>query len=223
MKSLSKELIKSKSKASLIHFLVSLSIFLLVLAWAWFIAYPSAYFTMSGALQGLALLFAVDVVLGPLLSFFVYNPAKSKKEIITDFTIIGIVQLAALCYGLYTLYQEHPKALVIYPKSTSVVLNHREVKELGGIDNLSSHQKIAGIPAVVNVGQGYQSLEESRAILDNNKAFTIGYLDDGDRAYYDTLGNQPYLLAVMAKYNGAYFVLDQDFNLVQKFGEKPVS
>ncbi|STZ70291.1 Uncharacterised protein [Moraxella caprae] len=50
---------------------------------------------MAGAIQGLTLVFLVDVVLGPLLSFLVYNPAKPKKEIISDFVIIGAVQIAA--------------------------------------------------------------------------------------------------------------------------------
>lgn len=230
MVTISKELIQAKFKASLIHFLVSLSIFGLVLAWVWFVAYPDVYFSMAGAVQGLTLVFLVDVVLGPLLSFLVYNPKKPKKEIISDFAIIGLVQVCALVYGVNTLYQEHPKAVVVYHKSSATVFNKRELDELGLILT-SEYGQWGRLPVAVyspNVSKQmpYQTLPNSlNAIQETDKATRLS-LNAEDKATLENLEKthgKLYVIAVLAKYNGAYFVLDENLQLVAKFGEKPMS
>ncbi|WP_227523177.1 TfpX/TfpZ family type IV pilin accessory protein, partial [Psychrobacter sp. Sarcosine-3u-12] len=48
----------------------------------------------------------VDLVLGPLLTFIIYK--KNKKTLIVDLTIIILLQLNALGYGVYTVYQARP-------------------------------------------------------------------------------------------------------------------
>ena len=111
--------IQAKLKATGIHLLISLVIFILLVLWIYFDLYPSFYFNMSGGIQGLGLMFGVDVVLGPLLTFLVFNPHKKIREIISDLVIIGLVQLAALGYGLHTVYQEHPKLVVMYQNTVA--------------------------------------------------------------------------------------------------------
>ena len=49
---------------------------------------------------------AVDVILGPLLTFIVYKPQKPTLKF--DLTTIAAIQIAALGYGMYTVYQAHP-------------------------------------------------------------------------------------------------------------------
>jgi len=55
---------------------------------------------------------ATNLVCGPLLTAFVFNPRKSRKEIYLDLSLIGIIQCAALAYGLYSISLARPVALV---------------------------------------------------------------------------------------------------------------
>ncbi|UYZ73676.1 hypothetical protein LP090_02895 [Moraxella bovis] len=230
MTSLTLSLIKTKAKAGITHFTISLLIFCFVVAWVYFFAYPDVYFTMAGAIQGLTLVFLIDVVLGPLLSFLVYNPAKPKKEIISDLVIIGAVQIAALVYGLTTLYKEQPQAVIIYPKSSATVINKREMTDFE-LGELSQYEKLGKLPAAVYTPDRkhpYQSMLQSLDVIKEtdlaNRRTLAQNMDD--LAVLQSLEKQYgklYILSVMAKYNGAYFALDEDFNLVAKFGEKPIS
>lgn len=229
---LNKFLLQAKLKASAIHFGVSLIVFALVLAWVGLLAYPSIYFTMAGAIQGLVLVFLVDVVLGPLLSFLVYHPKKPKKEIISDFAIIGMVQLAALSYGLHTLYYERPRAVIIYPNSTATVVTHRELADFAELGDLGQYTKIQSLPVAVLDYQGvqprYLSLEQSQAIIqatDKQTRQSIALLPDvqNELKSIDVMYDKPYVIAVMAKYNGAYFALNKDLQFVVKFAERPIS
>lgn len=231
MVTISKQLVLSKLKASLIHFLVSLSIFGVVFAWVWFVAYPDVYFSMAGAVQGLTLVFLVDVVLGPLLSFLVYNPKKSKKEIFSDFAIIGVVQLGALLYGVNTLYQEHPKAVVVYQKSSATVFSVRELGELTDLKSTEGYSTWGGLPVMVYAPEisrqaPYQSLAKTLSAIEQTDKVTRSSMNDEDKATLADLEKthgKLYVVAVLAKYNGAYFVFDANFQLVSKFGEKPIS
>ena len=77
---------KPKLTATSIHFSISLLLFATIASWIYFKLYPSFYFQMSGGIQGLSLMFVVDVILGPILTFLVFNPQKSKREIYVDLT-----------------------------------------------------------------------------------------------------------------------------------------
>lgn len=227
-----KSLITAKFKAGFIHFLISFGVFLMVVLWVRFFAYPSVYFSMAGALQGLTIVFLVDVVLGPVLSLLVYSPAKSKKETISDFSIIGAVQIAALVYGVHTLYQERPRAVIVYPKSTATVISHRELGDFPELGGLSQYSKLEGLPvAVLAFKDGnvdYRTLEQSKTVIVETDASSRHFLqslpeEQAELTKIDSIYGSPYVFAVMAKYNGAYFALDKDLNFITKFSEKPIS
>lgn len=100
----------SRFKASFIHLLISAalvgSVFTVVF-WAW---YPSPAFEVAGASSIIVLLVVVDLVLGPLLTLVVFKQGKPGLKF--DLTVIALVQLAALLYGSFTLYEERPYYLV---------------------------------------------------------------------------------------------------------------
>jgi len=107
-------IIRNRYTACLLHFLISLfvfSTFVLILLNFW---YPQPFFTASGGLQGLKLVAAIDLVLGPALTLIVYNINKSKKELFTDFSIIAFIQITALCWGVFTVYNQRPVAAVFW-------------------------------------------------------------------------------------------------------------
>ncbi|STZ64359.1 Uncharacterised protein [Moraxella lacunata] len=96
-----------------------------------------------------------------------YNPAKPKKEIISDFVIIGAVQIAALAYGLTTLYKEQPQAVIIYPKAPATVINKREMTDFE-LGELSQYEKLGKLPAAVYTPDrkhSYQSMLQSFGML----------------------------------------------------------
>lgn len=229
---ITKSLIKAKLKAALIHFCLSLGVFLVVASWVYFWAYPSFYFTMAGAIQGLALVFFVDVVLGPLLSFMVYNPAKPKKEIISDFAIIGVVQLGALFYGLYTLYQEKPTAIVVYPESTASVIGARELVDFSELGDLSQYGKLGALPIAmynpVDKAKPYASLDTVPQVVESTdvatrKTIAMNPDDLSALQEIESKYGKVYVMSLMAKYNGAYIAVNENYQFVAKFGEKPIS
>ncbi len=109
-----KSKIRNRLIASFLHFSISLfvfSIFILILLNFW---YPQPFFTASGGLQGLKIVAAVDLVLGPALTLIVFNLSKPKKELVTDLSIIAVIQIAALLWGVVTVYNQRPVAAVFW-------------------------------------------------------------------------------------------------------------
>ena len=225
--------LREKLKAVGIHFIISLFIFILLVFWMYFSLYPSFYFNMSGGWQGLMLMLGVDVVLGPLLTFLVFNPHKKLREIISDLVIVGFVQLGALGYGVYTVYQEHPTLAVLYDNGLATVLPYREVaeyKQLQEIDlaHVSTLEKVPLIAykivdnqkqlnSINNVTQDLTTIDKlaRQSIRDANDLSALKHLE---QQY-----GQVWVLAMMGKYTGAYIVVDKDLNYLGKIGEKPVS
>lgn len=97
-------------KASAIHFAVSALVIGTVAAAAIWLWYPPGLFESAKAGKLLVTLAAVDVVLGPLLTLVVYK--QGKKSLKFDLTIIALLQLAALGYGLHAVWQSRPVYLV---------------------------------------------------------------------------------------------------------------
>lgn len=93
---------------SLCSVLVALAAACLVF-WVWY-AYP--YRELSGGRELFLMVIAVDVVCGPLLTFVLFNPKKSRKELWLDLSLVAIVQLAALGYGMWTVGEARPLYLV---------------------------------------------------------------------------------------------------------------
>ena len=73
-------------------------------------AYP--YRELSGGRELFLLVVAVDVVCGPLLTFVLFNPQKPRKELWMDLSLVALIQLAALGYGIGTVWQARPLYLV---------------------------------------------------------------------------------------------------------------
>ena len=104
--------IQSKLKAAALHFLISVVIAALVASAVFGLWFPYPLRVISGAQHLFWLVVAVDVVCGPLLTAVVFNPIKSRREICLDLGLVALVQLSALGYGVYSLSQARPVAVV---------------------------------------------------------------------------------------------------------------
>lgn len=105
-------LIKSKLNAFLIHISISSFILLAFLSMVWFVWYPQEFFEIEGGWPVVTALITVDLIIGPLLTFVVFNPAK--KELYFDLSVIAFLQIAAFVYGSITIFQERPEYVVFY-------------------------------------------------------------------------------------------------------------
>lgn len=74
--------------------------------------YPYPYSELSGGRGLFLLVMAVDVVCGPLLTLVLYNPTKPVAELWRDLSLVAVVQLAALGYGLWMVSEVRPLFLV---------------------------------------------------------------------------------------------------------------
>ena len=108
------DLIKAKLKASAIHLSISIVIFFGILYLILAEWYPGIFFTAEGGWDGIKLMAAVDLVLGPSLTFIIYNHMKAKKEIVLDLSLVAVVQISALMWGGLQVYSERPVALVMW-------------------------------------------------------------------------------------------------------------
>ena len=94
----------TRIKAALIHLSISAALAACVIALLVFGWYRLPYFWAVGGPMLVTLIVGVDVVLGPTLTLIVFNPAKSRRALSFDLSLIALVQATALCYGLYAGY-----------------------------------------------------------------------------------------------------------------------
>lgn len=94
----------TRTRTALIHLAISGAVSAIAIALILFGWYRVPYFWLIGGPLLLVLIVGVDVILGPLMTFIVYSPRKSRKERIFDLALIGLVQALALIYGLHTSY-----------------------------------------------------------------------------------------------------------------------
>ena len=105
-------LFPAKLRAALIHIGISAAIFMVFLYLILVEWYPPPFFTTDGGWNGVVIMVLVDIVLGPTLTFIIFNPRKSRKEILLDLSIVAVIQLGALAWGGYTVYNQRPVAVV---------------------------------------------------------------------------------------------------------------
>jgi hypothetical protein len=103
---------KDRALAAGAHLGLSLAVAALAAALVFFVWYPYPYREISGGRELFFLVVAVDVVLGPLLTFAIFNHKKPWKTLQRDLSIIVVLQLAALAYGLWTVAVARPVHLV---------------------------------------------------------------------------------------------------------------
>ena len=97
-------------KFFLSHLSLSFLIALLVIGLVFFIWYPSPLATAVGVTHIFLMLLVIDVILGPFLGLLVYK--EGKKTLKFDLSVIILIQIAALYYGVFSIEQGRPAWLV---------------------------------------------------------------------------------------------------------------
>lgn len=94
------------------HLLLSVSVVGLVGAVVFGAWFPTPLRQLLGGAELFWLMVSVDVVCGPLLTLVVFNITKPRAELWRDLALVGAIQLLALGYGVHTLSQVRPVAMV---------------------------------------------------------------------------------------------------------------
>ncbi len=103
---------RDRLQASAIHLNLSAAIAALAALLVFFIWYPYLYRELSGGRELFFLVVTVDVIMGPLITLAVFDRRKPWVELRRDMAIVGVLQLAALAYGLWTVSVARPVHMV---------------------------------------------------------------------------------------------------------------
>lgn len=104
--------IMPRIKAGTIHFAVSAFIAGLSALLVFGLWYPYPYSEISGGRELFFILIAVDVIVGPVVTFVIFNKKKPLTELRRDLAIVILLQTLALGYGLWTVAMARPVHLV---------------------------------------------------------------------------------------------------------------
>jgi hypothetical protein len=99
---------KGRLRASGTHMLLSAVVAALVASLVFLIWYPSPHRDLVGGRELFLLVMGVDLVMGPALTFVAFNRKKTFNHLARDLGIIAVLQLAALGFGLHTVYLARP-------------------------------------------------------------------------------------------------------------------
>lgn len=119
---------REKIIATGVHFAVTLVLAGIAAALIFFVWFPDPFQTMIGGTELFLLVVGCDLALGPLMSLVIYNSRKSRRELVTDYSIVGLLQIAALVYGVLIVAGTRP-VYVVFNTDRYEVVTARDIDE----------------------------------------------------------------------------------------------
>lgn len=154
---------REKTTAFAVHFLVTLVLSASAAALVFLIWFPDPFQEMLGGTRLFKVLVACDLGLGPLTSFIIYSSKKSRRALLFDYTVIGIVQLSAFIYGLHAVSNIRPVYIVS-------VGDRLEVVTAGEIDDADLAQGKEGYRQRPKWGPKLIGIQEPTDLQQRNEA-----------------------------------------------------
>jgi hypothetical protein len=111
-----------------IHFIATALLAAAAAALIFLVWYPHPFEFMVRGAELFMLVVGCDLALGPLLSFVVFNRSKTRLALTIDYTVIAIVQIAGLVYGVYSVAESRPVYIAFLMDRYEVVAA-RDMKE----------------------------------------------------------------------------------------------
>ena len=174
---------KERLRAGGIHLGISLCVAAFAAALVFELWYPYPYREISGGRELLFLLVAVDVITGPLITLAIFNRAKPRRELLKDFTVVGFLQLAALSYGLWTVFAARPVHLVFeYSRMTVIHAIDVDADLLAKAPPSLQKLPVTG-PSVISLRPFKNSAEQFDATTAALKGFPLAARSDLWQAY----------------------------------------
>lgn len=100
----------TRFKAFSIHLGISLIIFFIILYFILVQWYPEPLFSTDGGWRVIRIIAGVDLILGPLLTLIVFKAGKPGLKF--DLSMIALLQIVALTWGVWATYNERPAAII---------------------------------------------------------------------------------------------------------------
>ncbi|MGA9664969.1 MAG: TfpX/TfpZ family type IV pilin accessory protein, partial [Gallionella sp.] len=97
---------------------------LMLLLW-----YRPPFFSALDGRNVLLILLGVDITLGPLFTLIIFNPRKSRRALTFDLSIIAILQISALMYGMSVVFAARPVYVVFSKNSFDLVTANMLLKD----------------------------------------------------------------------------------------------
>lgn len=186
--------LKTAMRASLVHLLASALVGIIVAAVVFLAWYPYPYRELSGGRELFLLIVGIDLVCGPLLTLVLFDKSKSSSELFRDLLLVVLIQLSALGYGVFTVWNARPLFLVMEIDRFKVVAapDLQGPKAASALDVLTPALKpsIFGPPVVIAI-RSPKNEDERRTVLMESVAggrdyslrpdFYIAYTGDSAR------------------------------------------
>lgn len=103
------------------HLLGSITTVIIISIICLYLWFPSPFILLDGTWLALLILAGVDITLGPLLTLMLVSSKKSTRAILVDMTLILILQIGALTYGLMQIEQQRVVGLVHFNNAFHIV------------------------------------------------------------------------------------------------------
>ena len=158
--------------------LAALAAWLVLQVW-----FPFPYRELAGGLHLFWVMVGVDVVCGPLLTAVLFNPRKSRRELTLDLSLVALVQLCALGYGLYSIALARP-VIQAFEGDRFVVLSAIEIdrasleKAPPNMQNLSWNG-----PVLVGTRSPKDASEQLQIVMESLQGFPAGAHPGGWQPY----------------------------------------
>ena len=155
---------KPRERAGVIHLALSAAVAVAVFVPIYFVWYPGVLFGAAGGLRLFLLIAGINVAIGPLITFLIFVPGK--RGLVFDLWVIAILQIGALGYGVWVLFDSRPAYIVFVKDRFELVRANQIPDELlaearGGI---YAHSPLAG-PRLVAARWPIDREESTRLML----------------------------------------------------------
>ena len=164
---------REKSAAFGVHFLVTLVLSAGAAALVFLVWFPDPFQKMLGGTTLFEIMVLCDLGLGPLSSFIIYNSRKSRRALLFDYTVIGIIQLAAFIYGVYAVANNRP-AYIVFVGDRFEVISAGEIDDADFARGGGSLQQ-----ATADVGTAARGNPEPEDSKEHNKMLFSGLAGQG--------------------------------------------
>jgi hypothetical protein len=149
------------------HLLISAFVAVARLALTLEVWFPRPLFEAAGGANLLFILVGVDVVIGPLMTLTIFDTAtKSARALKFDLAVIAFLQLTALGYGLYTLFEARP-VFIVYTNDRLDVVTPSEIppQEMAKVARREFRSLPLGGPRLVAAEFPADANEQNRILL----------------------------------------------------------
>ncbi|MEG2443107.1 MAG: TfpX/TfpZ family type IV pilin accessory protein [Acinetobacter sp.] len=151
-------------KFFLSHLMISFLMALLVVGLVFFIWYPAPLAQAVGVTQIFLMMLSIDVIVGPMLTLLVYK--EGKKTLKIDLTVIILIQITALLYGVYNIAQGRPLWLVQNGNRFELVRNNEIMDENIKLAKAEYQQASWFKPQFVAVNSGNTVEEKNKNLFE---------------------------------------------------------